>query len=66
MNIETPFRELNEQADSLSTIPVVGRVKEENQEISLLEALKPEIIAAYNRRATGEKYLINPAKGVAA
>ena len=36
------------------------------QEISLLEALKPEIIAAYNRRATGEKYLINPAKGVAA
>jgi NADPH:quinone reductase len=35
------------------------------QEISLLEALKPEIIAAYNRRATGEKYLINPAKGVA-
>ena len=34
------------------------------QEISLAEALKPEIIAAYNRRATGEKYLINPAKGL--
>jgi NADPH2:quinone reductase len=32
------------------------------REISLLEALKPEIIAAYNKRATGEKYLINPAK----
>jgi NADPH2:quinone reductase len=31
-------------------------------EISLAEALKPEVIAAYNRRATGEKYLINPAK----
>jgi len=34
------------------------------QEISLAEALNPEIIAAYNRRATGEKYLINPAKGL--
>ena len=32
-------------------------------EISLEEALKPEVIAAYNRRATGEKYLINPNKG---
>ena len=31
-------------------------------EISLAEALKPEVIAAYNRRATGEKYLINPAR----
>lgn len=30
------------------------------REISLAETLKPEIIAAYNRRATGEKYLINP------
>ncbi|HEY2359059.1 MAG TPA: zinc-binding dehydrogenase [Phenylobacterium sp.] len=32
-------------------------------EISLAEALQPEIIAAYNKRATGEKYLINPNKG---
>ena len=32
------------------------------QEISLVEALQPDIIAAYNRRATGEKYLINPNK----
>ena len=31
-------------------------------EISLAEALQPEIIAAYNKRATGEKYLINPSK----
>jgi NADPH2:quinone reductase len=31
-------------------------------EISLLEALRPEVIQAYNRRATGEKYLINPNK----
>jgi NADPH:quinone reductase-like Zn-dependent oxidoreductase len=32
-------------------------------EISLTEALRPEIMAAYNKRATGEKYLINPNKG---
>lgn len=32
-------------------------------EISLLEALRPEVIAAYNRKTTGEKYLINPNKG---
>jgi NADPH2:quinone reductase len=31
-------------------------------EISLAEALQPSVIAAYGRRATGEKYLINPAK----
>jgi NADPH:quinone reductase-like Zn-dependent oxidoreductase len=28
--------------------------------ISLADALSPEAIAAYNKRATGEKYLINP------
>jgi hypothetical protein len=28
--------------------------------ISLVDALKPENIAVYNRRATGEKFLINP------
>jgi NADPH:quinone reductase-like Zn-dependent oxidoreductase len=33
-------------------------------EISLAEALEPAVMAAYNRRATGEKYLINPNKGV--
>jgi NADPH:quinone reductase-like Zn-dependent oxidoreductase len=33
-------------------------------EISLLEALAPAVIAAYNKRATGEKYLITP-NGVA-
>jgi NADPH:quinone reductase-like Zn-dependent oxidoreductase len=31
--------------------------------ISLAEALQPDTIAAYNRRATGEKYLINPNAG---
>jgi NADPH2:quinone reductase len=30
------------------------------REISLLEALEPSMIAAYGRRATGEKFLINP------
>jgi hypothetical protein len=30
--------------------------------ISLQEALQPQNIAAYNKRATGEKYLINPNK----
>jgi NADPH2:quinone reductase len=32
--------------------------------ISLAEALQPEVIALYDRRATGEKYLINPQKGL--
>ena len=32
-------------------------------EISLAEVLQPDIIAAYARKATGEKYLINPNKG---
>jgi NADPH:quinone reductase-like Zn-dependent oxidoreductase len=34
------------------------------REISLAETLSLDVIAAYNRRATGEKYLINPAKGL--
>jgi NADPH:quinone reductase-like Zn-dependent oxidoreductase len=33
-------------------------------EIGLAEALDPKVLAAYSRRATGEKYLINPAKGL--
>jgi NADPH:quinone reductase-like Zn-dependent oxidoreductase len=32
-------------------------------EISLQQALQPDVIAAYNRKTTGEKYLINPNKG---
>ena len=32
-------------------------------EISLAEALQPEVMAAYNRKTTGTKYLINPNKG---
>jgi NADPH2:quinone reductase len=33
--------------------------------ISLLEALDPDVIAAYGRRATGEKFLINPNLAIA-
>ena len=32
-------------------------------EITLAEALHPDIITAYSKRATGTKYLINPSKG---
>ena len=32
------------------------------REISLAEALQPDVIAAYNQRATGTKFLINPSK----
>jgi NADPH:quinone reductase len=32
-------------------------------EISLSEALSPPVIAAYNKRATGEKYVITPNRG---
>ncbi len=35
-----------------------------SQQISLAEALQPQIIAAYSKRATGQKYLINPNKGL--
>ncbi|THD58079.1 zinc-binding dehydrogenase [Phenylobacterium sp.] len=34
-------------------------------EIGLAEALDPKVAAAYNRKTTGEKYLINPNKGLA-
>jgi NADPH2:quinone reductase len=33
-------------------------------EISLAEALQPDVIAAYNGKHTGTKYLINPNKGL--
>lgn len=32
------------------------------KEISLIEALQPDMIAAYAKFSTGEKYLINPSK----
>jgi len=33
-------------------------------EISLAEALQRDVIAAYSKKTTGEKYMINPAKGL--
>lgn len=30
------------------------------REISLAEMMQPETIAAYNKRSTGAKYLVNP------
>jgi NADPH2:quinone reductase len=36
-----------------------------SREVSLAEALHLDAIAVYGRRATGEKYLINPGKWVA-
>lgn len=36
------------------------------QTISLADALRPEVLAAYGRRATGEKYLIDPSRGLPA
>ncbi len=32
------------------------------QTIGLAEALRPDVVAAYNRKATGEKYLIDPTR----
>jgi NADPH2:quinone reductase len=33
------------------------------REISLAEALRLDVIEAYNRKATGEKFLVNPGLG---
>ena len=55
------FQELKERvARDLKTI----FASHYSQEISLAEALQPDTIAAYARRATGQKYLINPNKGL--
>ncbi|HWX79100.1 MAG TPA: zinc-binding dehydrogenase [Steroidobacteraceae bacterium] len=35
-----------------------------SQEISLVEALQLDIIAAYSKRSTGQKYLVTPNKGL--
>ena len=36
------------------------------REVSLFEALQPDAIGVYGKQATGEKFLLNPNKGVAA
>jgi NADPH2:quinone reductase len=35
-----------------------------SKEVSLVEALHPNMIASYGKRATGEKFLINPSLGL--
>jgi NADPH2:quinone reductase len=35
-----------------------------SQAISLAEALQPQVLASYSKRATGQKFLINPNKGL--
>ena len=47
-------------ADEVTTTFASHYVKE----ISLADALDLENIAVYHKRATGEKYLINPNKGL--
>ena len=37
-----------------------------SKEISLAEALQPDVIAVYGKRATGTKYLVNPNKAMTA
>ena len=37
---------------------------EYTREVSLAEALSPDAISVYGKQATGEKYLINPNKGI--
>ena len=55
------FQELKERvARDLKTI----FASHYSREISLVEALQPDVIAAYSKRATGNKYLINPNKGL--
>lgn len=55
---ETQARLRTRVAENLTTI----FASHYTAEISLEEALQPEVIRAYARRATGEKYLLNPAK----
>jgi NADPH2:quinone reductase len=52
-------RELKERVAAELKTTFVSRYAEE---ISLVEALRLDKIAVYNKRATGEKYLINPNK----
>lgn len=65
----TPFLQ---KAGQEATAKLIGRVLAElkttfashyTQTIGLAEALKPDVLRAYERKATGEKYLINPSLG---
>jgi NADPH:quinone reductase len=55
------FQELKERVAKELKTTFASRY---SREISLAEALQPQVIAAYSKRATGEKYLINPNKGL--
>lgn len=54
--METVMRMRKRIADELKTT----FASHYTQTISLREALDPQILAAYERKATGEKYLIDP------
>ncbi len=60
LDAETAARLRRRVADELTTTFASSYTAE----ISLEEALRPEVLAAYDRKATGEKYLINPSKGL--
>lgn len=55
------FQEMKERVARELKTTFVSRY---SHEISLAEALQPDVVAAYARRATGQKYLINPNKGL--
>jgi NADPH:quinone reductase len=56
---ETVQRLKQRVADELKTTFASHYTKE----VSLAEALQADALAAYGKRATGTKYLINPARG---
>lgn len=56
--METVLRLRKRVADELTTT-FASRY---TQTIGLAEALKPDVVEAYNRKATGEKYLIDPSR----
>lgn len=50
--------------DAVGGGKLAGQILNATRTISLLEALDPGVIAAYSRRATGEKFLINPSLAI--
>ena len=65
----TPFLQKIGYADGVTLRERVAReikttfASHYTRTISLREVLQPDVIAGYNKRATGEKYLIDPSKG---
>ncbi|HTW83164.1 MAG TPA: zinc-binding dehydrogenase [Candidatus Sulfotelmatobacter sp.] len=54
------FQRLRDRVAAELTTTFASRYTDE---ISLTQALDPAVIAAYSKRATGEKYLVTPTKG---